>query len=115
MEVMLPDMSPGPAVYFVGAAPASRLVKIGRTVNVARRFEHLQAGSPVPLTLLAVVRTFDCPRAEERFHEVFAAERAHAEWFDLGDDPMATVAWRIGDLDAWVSTQCMGQLWWEVA
>lgn len=98
-----------PVVYFVGAAPVSPLVKIGYTRDLPARFDSLCSGSPVPLTLLAVVPAVRCREAEEALHEMFAAERAHGEWFDLGSDPMAAVMARTGDLDEWVVVHGYGE------
>lgn len=92
------DYPYGPVVYFVGTDPdISRLVKIGRTVNLRVRLEHLRANCPVPLHLIAAVP--NSGKLEEAFHENFADLRAHNEWFDLGEDPLATITDRIGDLD----------------
>lgn len=65
-------------IYFVGG---SGKVKIGITVGVpTRRLRGLQANSPVPLELLAVMPGH--PADEERLHKQFSEFRSHGEWFD---------------------------------
>lgn len=69
-----------PLVYFV-AHETSGLVKIGTTVCLATRLRHMQAGSPVPLSVLFCIsggRT-----TERALHSRFSAARAHGEWFKL--------------------------------
>ena len=66
-----------PCTYIV-AADAAGLVKIGRSKKFPKRYESLAAGSPVPLSIVAIFRDW---RFEERLHEHFAEHRAHAEWF----------------------------------
>jgi hypothetical protein len=92
------DIPHGPVVYFIGTDPSiSKLVKIGQTVNLRTRLNHLRANCPVPLHLIAAVPNHG--KTEEEFHQVFADLRAHNEWFDLGEDPLTTITDRIGDLD----------------
>lgn len=75
-------------VYLIGS-PDSPLVKIGWSDNPERRLRDLQAGSPVPLQLLAV---FDGGHViEAELHCRFADRRMHGEWFDLGPDPVEAV------------------------
>jgi Meiotically up-regulated gene 113 len=95
------DYPYGPVIYFVGTDPSiSRLVKIGRSVNLRVRLTHLRANCPVPLRLIAAVPNKN-GTLEDKFHEAFADLRAHNEWFDLGDNPLATITARIGDLDSY--------------
>jgi hypothetical protein len=94
------DYPYGPVVYFVGTEKhISRLVKIGRTMNLRRRLENLRLNCPVPLHLIAAVP--NSGKLEEAFHQVFADLRAHNEWFDLGEDPLTAITDRIGDLEAY--------------
>lgn len=65
-------------VYFIEAS-AVGAIKIGASGDLERRFRHLCVGSPTPLTLLlAIPGTLG---DERRLHSMFAAERAHGEWF----------------------------------
>jgi len=75
-------------VYFIGPEAAlyrredGVCVKIGYTAGCPlKRMHALQAGSPQPLEMLAY---FDgTPGMEKAFHEAFATERSHREWFYL--------------------------------
>ncbi len=74
------SLTHAPLVYFVAHEPTA-VVKIGTTNNLATRLRQLQAGSPVPLSVL-----FCIPggRAIEReLHTRFATSRTHGEWFKL--------------------------------
>jgi hypothetical protein len=67
-------------VYFIGPA-LSGPVKIGSSGAPARRLKSLQAGSPVPLALLAHFADPDAMSAEKALHRRFSALRLHGEWF----------------------------------
>jgi predicted transcriptional regulator of viral defense system len=66
-------------VYFIQAGDVSGLIKIGFTYNVSERLKKLRSGSPIPLTLLAVIK--GAQRNEHEFHVKFAEAREHGEWF----------------------------------
>lgn len=63
---------------YVVHAPAAWLVKIGRSKCLERRLASLEAGSPVPLHLVALFAGTDI---EDALHEAFYEHRAHGEWF----------------------------------
>lgn len=76
-------------VYVIGA-PRTRVVKIGRSVDVTRRLPMIQTGHPERLELLW--STPGGPLLEGWLHAEFSAYRLHGEWFDFGDeDPVGTV------------------------
>lgn len=64
-------------VYFVHA-PRSDLIKIGRAEEARSRWQCLKSMNSEPLAMLAL-----CPSAdrEREFHNRFAMERHHGEWF----------------------------------
>lgn len=73
----VPDHDPETVYFVLGGG----LVKIGRAIDVDKRFRSLECGSPVPLELARVVpgeRGLECD-----LHRYFAAYRKHGEWFDL--------------------------------
>lgn len=75
-------------VYLIGS-PGSPLVKIGRSVDVARRLADIQRMSPAPLKVLwQEAGGFEM---ETALHRRFHQQRAHGEWFNLGADPIALV------------------------
>jgi hypothetical protein len=99
----------GPVVYFVGTdAHISHLVKIGRTIDLQRRLDILRGSCPIPLRIVAVTRNYG--RTEESLHATFADVRAHGEWFDLGADPVSTIAARVHDLDQYAAIQALPPL-----
>lgn len=69
-------------VYFI-AAPESRLIKIGKTTDMQRRFASLKTSSPVELRLLDSIE-YDY-WLEDRIHRHLAEDRKHGEWFAASD------------------------------
>ncbi len=65
-------------IYFIQGA-RTRLIKIGRSVNVVPRMADLQSGSPDVLRLLWFYRA--CIDQEAALHAAFATARVHGEWF----------------------------------
>lgn len=63
--------------YFIGAQ--SGPVKIGFTVDLKGRLAKLRASSPLPLEVLATRSGGEA--RESVYHEQFAADRLHGEWF----------------------------------
>ena len=75
-------------VYFIRGAGGA--IKIGFTVrSVKERTIEYQAGSPVPLTLLATREGWQTLEAE--YHRHFAAHRLHGEWFAPHPDILAEI------------------------
>lgn len=69
-------------LYFI-YDPIRIAVKIGRSVNPARRLRQLQTGHASELQLILVLKG-DGPR-ELEFHERFASARLAGEWFRYRD------------------------------
>lgn len=67
-------------VYFLEGAGR---VKIGWTSSLHSRLQALQAASPVPLRLLAIMRASQ--HMERELHVRFAEFRLHGEWFELAE------------------------------
>ena len=72
--------------YFVGGDAGA--IKIGRSVNPETRLKELQAGSPIPLRILALRPGKD---RERLYHQLFAAHRLHGEWFAPYPDILAEI------------------------
>lgn len=73
-------------VYLI-ACTENSLVKIGRSVDVDRRFGDIQRMAPVRLEILW--KTEGDWRLESQLHRVFRERRVHGEWFDFsGCDPV---------------------------
>ena len=73
-ELPLPPMN----TYVIGQM-GTRMVKIGKTVNVPSRLRELQTGNPNRLRVMRVI-PFDC---ERRMHMRFAHLRRSGEWFEF--------------------------------
>lgn len=85
-------------VYLIGNE-TNTLVKIGRSVDVQGRLAGLQAGSPVPLTLLW--QTLGGAELETALHRWFESCRAHGEWFDFpAGDAVACVVQALPEVAA---------------
>jgi len=71
-------------VYFV-AAPDAGMVKIGKTIDLEKRFANLQNMSPIPLKVACQIHYDD--GLEYRIHQHFKEYRSHGEWF-CADKPI---------------------------
>jgi hypothetical protein len=69
------------AILYAIEAPAVSKIKIGRTLDVDKRFGSLAAMSPVPLVLRGHLWMPD--DTEFIAHEFLDAHRSHGEWFDM--------------------------------
>ncbi len=86
-------------VYVLGP-PGGTLVKIGRTINLAKRVAEIQRMSPVPLEIL-----WSHPgghQLETNLHRHFAPLRSHGEWFAFEEDPVAQVRSAV-ELKPWLA------------
>lgn len=82
-------------VYFIRVGDDGP-VKIGFSIDVARRKAHLQVSHSVPLKLL---RTIEGGRATERWlHAHFAPRRLQGEWFEFDDAMMSVEAPALPDV-----------------
>lgn len=76
-------------VYIIRPFHGLRPVKVGMAYNPWYRITELQTGSPVPLHLhnaFPVKSREDAQSLEREFHEAFAADRLHGEWFEVDAD-----------------------------
>lgn len=80
--------SAGLQVYFVQAAGASGLIKIGSSVDPAARLKDLQIGSGVELKLL---RVLPGGHLEDTWHAAFEHLRVRGEWFQPGPDLLEAI------------------------
>jgi hypothetical protein len=79
----LPGINPE-ALGFVYFAYCAGRIKIGYSTDVANRMAGLASNSPAPVTLLMTIRGDE--QDEAAYHEMFAADRVHREWFLLSPD-----------------------------
>lgn len=59
-------------------------IKIGYSTDIAARIASMASNAPFPVTLLMTVTGTEA--TEALFHEVFAAQRIHLEWFRFEDE-----------------------------
>lgn len=77
-------------IYFIYAEQVER-VKIGFTrTSVEKRLSELQCGSPVPLTLLAIIG--GTVKHEQELHRLFKRFHVRGEWFEYHDEIKAFIA-----------------------
>ena len=84
------------SVYFIANRRANA-VKIGLTVDIWKRLDMLQIGTPDRLVLIGLIDTShaNCNDrvVERRWHERWASHRVKGEWFRIAPD----LLWAIGD------------------
>lgn len=78
---------PHPAgyVYVIQDTEFSKLYKIGRTVEPARRLKDIRNILPGSSEIIAIVDTQDAPTLEWQLHQRYAESRERGEWFALTD------------------------------
>ena len=81
-----PDRSKG-VVYILRAD--NGLVKIGITINIARRLATLNTQLPYDLVPILFIDCNDCPALEQELHKKFANVRVRGEWFNLSASDIA--------------------------
>jgi hypothetical protein len=69
----------GPQKTYAVADVGLTMVKVGRTVDLAKRLSDLQAASPVELILVAVANR----DIERKLHKRLRRHRRHSEWFEF--------------------------------
>jgi hypothetical protein len=78
-------------VYLIGH-PESCMYKVGVSNNPKRRFQAIQAHSPVMLLLIAIKPCGDTAYQEERrLHLALSRFRHHGEWFKLTKDHISAL------------------------
>lgn len=76
-------------VVYVLGAKGSPTVKIGRSIDLAKRFADIQRMSPTPLEIL-----WSYPgdhELETRLHRHFRKLRSHGEWFTFEGSPVEAI------------------------
>lgn len=81
------EKRPSDLVYFIGGDVGA--IKIGLAGNAKRRLATIQAHSPIPVRLLAVIA--GGREVEMSYHRRFAAHRLHGEWFEPHPDILAEI------------------------
>jgi hypothetical protein len=74
-------------VYATKSPAFPGLIKIGKTIDVAKRLSSLNTScAPAPHVIVAVAPSFDNQRDEETAHTFFASARREGEFFELEDE-----------------------------
>jgi hypothetical protein len=68
------------AILYAIEAPSARKFKIGRTVDIEKRFGGIATMSPVSVNVMGYVWLPEVAEAEA--HMYLAGYRSHGEWFD---------------------------------
>jgi hypothetical protein len=76
-------------IYFIEAVGMD-LIKIGYTIDPAKRFLTMLTMSPAPLSLLGSLS--GGPQKELEIHDKLEPQRLHGEWFKKTPEVMAVVA-----------------------
>ena len=76
-------------VYLVRAA--NGLVKIGKTVDIASRFNTLNTASPIDLEMIGAIHSDCASEIEGALHAQFAGKRVKGEWFALSEEDVASI------------------------
>lgn len=84
---MLRDAS----LYFIQAGGDRGPIKIGFSVDPAKRCSDLQVGNHEALALLASLRCRDAQYAEKAIHEHLSSSRMNGEWFRFSVETAAIV------------------------
>jgi hypothetical protein len=85
------------------------LVKIGIATNIRQRLSTFRTHSPDVLRVVKVLGPITrALEVEQTFHEAFAEQRKHGEWFEPNEALMNTIAGWIGESRP--STQRVGPL-----
>ncbi len=61
-------------------------IKIGRTINIKKRFKTLSVHLPYKIRLLGIIETNDYIGLEEELHCKYAEKRVNGEWFKLNEN-----------------------------
>lgn len=69
------------SVYLLRAE--NGIYKIGRGCDVLRRIRGIQTLSPIPITTVCIIESFDSFEMECQLHTRFKSQRLHGEWFAL--------------------------------
>jgi hypothetical protein len=88
-------------VYFVRGA---KVLKIGTATNIVRRFEVLQASSPVKLELLGLIH--GSVNVERWCHFQCVDHRSHYEWFRWNTWTQSFVGWVLAHGDDAATALC---------
>ena len=103
------DWQQDDAVGFIYLAKATqtRWCKIGMSKQPYKRMTSLQTGSPLEITLIHRIFTFDMSALEKALHEYYSAYWLRGEWFDLPSECVQEFPTIANELDMKVEQVCL--------
>lgn len=75
-------------VYLMRAG-TTNMYKIGNAKNVQARRKAIQTANPLPIIIVAVLRTTMANMLERKMHAFFRTKRVNGEWFLLTPEDVA--------------------------
>lgn len=79
-------------VYFITCVvDGTKYCKIGRSLDVEKRFNDLDSQVPAKLSLFKKIRVSNCMLAEAAFHSFYNDKRYNGEWFNLAEKDYAQI------------------------
>lgn len=94
---------------YLAQAYKTQWCKIGMSKQPYKRMQSLQTGSPLEITLIHRIYTFDAIALEKALHEYFDAYRIRGEWFDLPAECIQKFPIVANKLDAAIEQVCLPQ------
>ena len=78
-------------VYFVGLLDMPNHIKIGFTVNLAKRLLAIQTSSPFEIFLIGFIQTDNYASLEKEIHKHFIKSHIMREWFSISQTEIKTI------------------------
>ena len=94
---------------YLAQASQTRWCKIGISKQPYKRMSSLQTGSPLEITLIHRVFTFDMVALEKSLHDYYAAYSLRGEWFDLPVECIREFPAIANQLDTAIEQVCLPQ------
>lgn len=94
---------------YLAIASQTRWCKIGMSKQPYKRMSSLQTGSPLEITLIHRIFTFDMVALEKALHDYYAAYSLRGEWFDLPAECIREFPAIANQLDTAIEQICLPQ------
>ena len=94
---------------YLAQASQTRWCKIGMSKQPYKRMSSLQTGTPLEITLIHRVFTFDMVALEKSLHDYYAAYSLRGEWFDLPVECIREFPAIANQLDTAIEQVCLPQ------
>lgn len=89
------------------ATTPNKWCKIGMSKQPYKRMSSLQTGTPLEITLVHRIFTFDMPLLESKLHKYYQAYWLRGEWFDLSESMIAEFPLIANQIDAEIEQVCL--------